>query len=369
MKRLRFLIPVCLAALSLLGGCKAFNTASDTNRYSSQGKPYELIVVCSQPEWEGQLGDTLRSVLAAPIPYLDREEPLFSLLHVTQRGFTKLVVSHRNILKVVVNPEIAAPTVAVQYDLTASPQIVMTLQGPDLASMIGYLSQNRQNLVYVLEKAERDRAVDFAAEFPDKRIGEVIRQTFGIEMTVPKGYVLAKQEPDFMWMRYEYPTASQGFMLYSYPYKGPVSLSAEALEAARLKYAARIPGPSDGSHMTTSSVYPPQYRMIRIEGRLWAELRGFWDVEGDFMGGPFVSYSTVDTATNRVITLDCYVFSPKLGKRNFMRGVEHLVYMIRFPRPEAEEVTVTLSFPDRDAWRQARPEIERILQKYDGHLM
>lgn len=331
MKHLRILTPMLLAALLLMGGCRAFHKASDKGRYSSQGKPYELIVVCSQPEWQGRLGDTLRSVLAAPIPYLDRTEPLFDLLHVTERGFTKLVVAHRNILKIVEDSAIATPSVAVQYDVTASPQIVLTLQGPSTASLVEYISANRDNLVYVLEKAERDRAVDFAEEFSEAKIDQAIQKHFGIEMSVPRGYVLAREEPDFMWLRYEYPTASQGFMLYSYPYEGPASLSAAALEAARLKYAARVPGPSDGSYMTTSPAYPPVYRMIRIGGRLWAELRGFWDVEGDFMGGPFVSYSTVDEATNRVLTLDCYVFSPKLNKRNFMRGVEHLVYMIRFP--------------------------------------
>lgn len=331
MKHLR-IIALFVAAIFGLSGCKAFRTVSDNGRYTSQGKPYELIVVCSQPEWEGALGDTLRSVLAAPVQHIDRDEPLFDLLHVTKRGFTNLVLNHRNILKVVVSPEVETPAVAVQYDLTASPQVVLTLQGPTLHSVVDYVSENRENLVYVLEKAERDRAVDFAAQYPETKLGAAIRDRFGIEMDVPKGYVLAKEEPDFMWMRYEYPSASQGFMLYSYPYEGPASLSETSLAEARRKFAARIPGPSDNSYMATSAVYPLSYRMIRIDGRLWAELRGFWDVEGDFMGGPFVSYSTVDTATQRVVTLDAYVYSPKLGKRNFLRGVEHLVYMIRFPQ-------------------------------------
>ena len=155
-----------------------------------------------------------------------------------------------------------------------------------------------------------------------------------MEIKVPKGYVLAKQTDDFLWARYEYPTASQGFFVYSYPYEGPESLTLDALIKARNKFAALIPGPSDGSYMITSDAFEPDYRLFRLEGRLWCELRGFWDVEGDFMGGPFVSYTTVDTETNRVFTLDGYVYAPDLNKprkRNYIRGIEHLLYTIHFP--------------------------------------
>lgn len=146
---------------------------------------------------------------------------------------------------------------------------------------------------------------------------------------------LPRTNPISWWARYEYPTASQGFFIYSYPYEGKESLSPGALLAARNKFAARIPGPSDGSYMTTSDAFAPDFRMFRMEGRLWCEMRGFWDVHGDFMGGPFVSYTTVDTATNRVFTLDCYIYSPKNPKRNYMRGVEHLLYLVKFPAAEA----------------------------------
>ena len=52
------------------------------------------------------------------------------------------------------------------------------------------------------------------------------------------------------------------------------------------------------------------------------------------MGGPFVSYTTIDTATNSIITIDGYVFSPVLHKRNYVREMEHLVYTVEFPTQE-----------------------------------
>ena len=87
--------------------------------------------------------------------------------------------------------------------------------------------------------------------------------------------------------------------------------------------------------MITVPEYEPDLRHVRIEGRYWAEMRGFWDVENNFMGGPFISYSSVDIANRRVVTIDCYVFSPKNPKRNLMRQLENLVYTVKFPGDES----------------------------------
>lgn len=333
MKRVLTMLSIALAAV-LLTGCKAFHTLSGSNKKTAQGRPYELIVVANQPVWNGPLGDSLRALLAAPIDYLPQVEPEFDVSRVTPDGFTSFVVDHRNILKVLVDPSLTEAAVGVQYDLTAAPQIVLTLQGPTEQAMIDYLAANGDKLVYAVKQAERDRAIDYAERFGAPTVEEAIKERFGITMHVPKGYILAANQPDFVWARYEYSNASQGFFLYSYPAEGANALSLDALLAARNKFAARIPGPSDGSYMTTSKVFPPtEARAFRLDGRLWVELRGFWDVEHDFMGGPFVSYSTLDTQTGYVVTLDCYVYAPKLPphKRNLMHGVEHLLYMVQFP--------------------------------------
>lgn len=336
MKRslLRMLALVALAASA--AGCDAFRSLTHSAQ-NAQGKPYELIVVCGQEGWTGPLGDSLRSVFTAPVPYLNQTEPRFDVQRVTPRGFTRLVVNHRNILKTLVDPELAEAAAAVQRDLTARPQLVVTLQGPSNAALAAYVGAHADELLQVFESAERDRAVEFNRSFGDAKVAAAIEQRFGVKMAVPQGYLLAANEPDFIWARFEYPTASQGFFIYSYPYEGPQSLSAEALLAARNRFAARIPGPSDGSYMTTSTVFEPDYRMFRLEGRLWCEMRGFWDVEGDFMGGPYVSFTTVDTERNRVFTLDGYVYAPDLKKprkRNYVRGIEHLFYGIGFPAAE-----------------------------------
>jgi hypothetical protein len=150
-----------------------------------------------------------------------------------------------------------------------------------------------------------------------------------------------------VWISQEFPTASQGFFIYKYPYEGEQSLSAKALVKARNRFASRIPGPKEGSFMTTVNKIPdetgleyvpymPEYRTMRIGSQPWIEMVGLWDVENYFMGGPFVSYTTVNSRTNEVITIDCYVYSPKVEKRNMLRELQALVHLIDFNATDAD---------------------------------
>lgn len=341
MKRLFNIAIVLLAAVSVVG-CKNFNTLSNGGKKTAQGAPYEVLVVCSAPEWEGAVGESLRSLLEQPVEMINQNEPMFNVLRITPNDFKNMLPAHRNILKVLVSSKVETASVAVQYDVESAPQIVLTLQGPTQQSLVDYLGANGKNLLYVLEMAERDRTIRFAERHEAKALSEIIGNVFGIVMKVPQGYELRSQSDDFVWASYEFPASSQGFFIYSYPYQGKGSLTADDLVRMRNLFAARIPGPSAGSYMTTVDKLPdaeakeyvpfsPEYRTVKIGDRAWIEMRGLWDVENDFMGGPFVSYTTVNEQTGRVLTLDCYVYSPKYGKRNYLRALEHLVYLIDFP--------------------------------------
>ena len=87
--------------------------------------------------------------------------------------------------------------------------------------------------------------------------------------------------------------------------------------------------------------YMPEYLQLLIGDRMWVEMYGLWEVENYFMGGPFVSYTTVNKATNEVVTIDCYVYYPTLynkdpEKRNKLRALQHLVYLADFPAAKAK---------------------------------
>lgn len=326
-KGLRAVVMVAFAAA--LMGCDAFRTLFDEPaKPGSKGAAYELIVVCNQELWDGEVGDTLRSVLLRRVEMLNQREPYFDVLRITPDGFLKLNTEHRNVLIINVNPEKYDTTrLVVTQDVYALNQLLLSATAPTASDMVRLLDTERENILGAYELVEQRRNVAAYEKFGPKHLRDLVKEKFGFEMHLPAGFKLAKQTNDFVWMRYEMPKSSQGVLIYSYPYNGPQDLSESHIIAQRNKYAALVPGPADGSYMTTAY---GQSDAIRIDGRLWIRTRGLWDVEGDFMGGPFVSFTTLDTSTNRVVTIDGYVYSPELHKRNYIRELEHIVHTVKF---------------------------------------
>jgi len=55
-------------------------------------------------------------------------------------------------------------------------------------------------------------------------------------------------------------------------------------------------------------------------------MRGLWKVQNDFMGGPFVNVSFLDSVNNRIICMDAYVYRPNKDKRELLRELEAVMY-------------------------------------------
>ncbi|MBR6813933.1 MAG: DUF4837 family protein, partial [Tidjanibacter sp.] len=215
-------------------------------------------------------------------------------------------------------------------DYWASPQLIVQLKAPSNQALLDYINENRQPLIDIFEKEELDRALSGNKKYRQAGLGSEIKEMFGITIDLPNGYRKRNTVGnDFMWVSYEYPLASQGFAIYTYPYSGREDFLMESMLARRNEFMKRIPGPSDGSYMTTQDMFPPEVKYMTINGREWAEMRSFWDIENDFMGGPAVTYSTRDMMNNRIVVIDCYVYHPDGDKRNYMRGLEAVVHSVR----------------------------------------
>lgn len=326
MKRVVFMAALTMIVVSMFS-CGE----SQPKVVASQGAAYEVFVVCPSDKWEGLVGDTLRAIMLQSVEMINQKEPLFDILRIEPKSFSGLVTKHRNIMIVKTGDQYTEPSMTAQYDVYAKPQIVVTVSALNNEQLIDYMWTHHQELQKIFDITERNRTLAYNAKYNEAYIEKDIKEKFGFSINIPKGYTVRNKQGDFMWISYELPQASQGVFFYSYPYTGKEDFTLKPLIKQRNMFAKKVPGPSDGSYMITSEVFVPEVSYQRINGRFWAIMRGFWDVQGDYMGGPFVNYSTLDVASNRVVTMDVYLFSPKQNKRNYLHELEALIYSVKFP--------------------------------------
>lgn len=302
---------------------------TDIYEIAITGKPYEVLVVTPREVWSSAVGDTLKSIFGQEVEWVNQVEPIFDLQTMAPEGFNDLSRRHRNIFMINIKPQMDSVFFQVTPDKWAQNQILVTLNAPSDSSAARYMSENRDVIVSWLSNVERDRMAARGKKYSETNINQLIKDKFGVTMYVPRGYRIRKDTTNFLWVSFEMPLASQGFFIYTFKRKdGKLDILGERNIAA-----AQIPGPSDGSYMATDTIFSPEAQGVMFNGRDWIEVRGFWNVKGDFMGGPFMDYVTFDKANDRYVAIDMYVLSPspKYPKRNYIRQLESLMMNVSIP--------------------------------------
>jgi len=87
-----------------------------------------------------------------------------------------------------------------------------------------------------------------------------------------------------------------------------------------------VEGPREGSYMTIANMYKPIAYDLKINGMDVVEIRGLWELENGYMGGPFLSHSVYDEKRGRIVTVDGYIYYPNQKKRIKLKQLEAIIY-------------------------------------------
>ena len=314
------------ASCLMVQGCKGRRSALLPN---ISGKAGEIIVVIEKNDWEGNLGASVRDLLACDCPFLASKEPLYTLVNVTPGGFADLFKVHRNIIFFDINPQVAKAGVSFLQDKWAQPQCLIVIAAHDSQGALDLLQSNSAVILSAVEQAERDRVIRNSLRYEQKDIAPQVAEIFGGAPHIPVGYQLKKKTSDFVWIADEKQKSIQGILIYKYPVSGD---SAEEfklpviLAHRNAAMQANVPGMFDNTWMTTSSQVPASVEYIRFRGREFAQTRGYWEVKNDYMGGPFVSHSFYSPDGASIIVAEAFVYAPSMDKRQFLRQAESILY-------------------------------------------
>ena len=292
----------------------------------SSGRVNHVNVVIAKEQWQGQIGDVLREILAAPVDGLPQEEPLFTLKQIPEEAFTGFARENRTFIQISKTDSIG---VRIAHNIYARPQTGIVISGTSENEISELIEQRAEDIIKALKTQE--------LEADQKRISKSLksdqglREQLGIRLKFPTAYRYAKDEDGFFWMRKPLSNGDMNILVYEVPLK---VIDQDTNTVARLvRMRDSIGGrhvPVDEGRFITERAFAPLVFETKIDGKFTWLTKGTWEVEGQRMAGPFVNYAILDEANGRYLVIEGFIFSPSLDKRDNMFELEAIIKSATF---------------------------------------
>ena len=302
---------------------------------NASGLPYEMLVVMDDTQWERPLGRAVFNVLDTDVPGLPQSERSFRITRVNPSGMnSNMFRIMRNIIKVDIQNIYTQPKLKFSRDVYSYPQMIMTLQAPNEESLTQFVEENAQSIINFFTKAEMNREINNLREEHNLDVSRLAGEILDVDIWVPWEVNKYKKGKDFLWASTYTEKKDMSIVLYSYPYTDVNTFTLEYFLAKRDSVMkANIPGGPEGSYMTTNHDYV-YVEDATVHGKYAQVARGLWRMQGDRMGGPFVSHSRVDEVNGRVVVAEAFIYAPESMKRDLMRRMEAALYTLQLPKQQ-----------------------------------
>lgn len=293
---------------------------------NSIGKDNRVLIVTKASNWEGEVGQELRRFMSEEMVGLPQPEAHLTLSQVAPAGFNQTMKLSRNILII---EESNKENFTIHTNKYASPQTVIYVSGKTKEAIVDILKNHDQEII----KTYKDSDVKvIQSRFEKKKLDNSkfkVLQNLNISLTIPDDFRTVENTDDFLWLRQHMKSGiargagSNNILIYSYPLTDEATIK-ENISAMRDTIGKRyIPGSDpETMHMITEKAYTPFIFDAEIDGRKAYEMRGKWEVMNDWMAGPFVNYTILDKANNRVIVFEGFTYAPSVNKREFIFELE-----------------------------------------------
>ncbi len=320
-----------LLALAALTAC---NDGGGNSLMASKGLPCELLVVCDPRVTGSDLMDSVKTVTECECPGLGTAEDIFRVNNISQKAYTSVFWSMHSKIFFSIDPKLKEPRLGVARDVKSRPQLEIHVEAPDEASMRSFIAQKREAIQELLIDFQTERLGSLAQNRFSKKVDDDLAAVAGYSVRMPSDMVATKKGENFLWGGSNRSQQDINFIFYTYPWNGQDIADVSTFVSKRdsvLK--ANIPGSRPDQHMVTSRgleeqpvVWP---RLRRINGELTLQVRGLWELENGFLGGPFSALVSVDSAENKVVVREGFVYNPEGQKRDLMRQLEGSLLTLR----------------------------------------
>lgn len=323
-----------LVILVSFSSCVVDEKAKETSKARSVGGSSEILMVTQNDEqWKGQMGQAVRDFFEQEQYGLPQPEKNFKVAHINLDALNDMFKKHRNLIIAKIDKDIKNPLVETQRNLDSEPQFVIRITASSPESWVRAFETQKDGLKLIFDNNERKRFQEYFRPMTDSKIVAQLKKKFGITMNIPEGYNVAANGDNCMWLLQRHDDKDMSFLIYELPYKDTADLNLDNIINVRDSIVKKyIPGPLDGSYMTTDKefVKPVSKVLPNFPAGYAVETRGMWNVVGDFMAGPFLSYSIVDPTSSKIVTVEGWIYYPNKEKRDLLRQQESILYSLKF---------------------------------------
>lgn len=329
MKRI---VMVAVAATMLLTSCHSRENEALMKK-SSSGKTCEVLLAANKSVYYGETKALIDSIFREPQLGLPQDEPRFDLVNVPVSSLhnTQMFQMHRNIVLCDVaadNPD----KVYIGHDKWATPQVMVDIAARSDSSLRELLRRYQPAIMEAIYNAEHQRIINAFYNIRNVELMQRVKEKFGFNMTFSEDFRWASEDADFAWIRKETKDFSLGVLVHTMPYRSEELFLPEKIDN-RLDTLMRrqVPGPAEGSYMGTERRVELIHRKVNYEGSSYCiETRGLWRLFGDFMGGPFVTYTLLSPDGTQVVEVTGFVYCPRFDKRDYLMQVDGICNSIRW---------------------------------------
>ena len=306
------------------------------------------------------LYDLVEAVMGADMPCMPQVEPYFRVTKVSAALFDDMFKPTRNILFVDINPQKYTQLKAkVSNDYWSTPQAICRIQSPSTEAFVAYWLEEGEKIRQWFVNQEIKRQTKFYRASTNKE-ARAILQAQGYDMLIPEDYILIMDtvlggattyslrnpitvapEVRLLWCCNNKGPMRRDIVVYSYPYTDPNTFTSTFLNSKRDAVLSRVvKGSVEGAYMGTEyKVMPPllQRSVMVNDSTSATEIRGLWKIiNGEAMGGPYVSHTRLDQVNGRVVTAEVFLYAAGQKKRTALRQAEAILCTLSLPQDSIE---------------------------------
>jgi hypothetical protein len=301
------------------------------------GKMNEVVFVIDDFHWESEVGNKIKTYFTRPIDGLPQDEPIFGVIQIPHKAFTKILQRHRTIVLVNIKEDLKNG-VELQKDVWAKGQIIFNISASSQKNAIQLLENESLKIIEKISDEENTKINKRLEVTKDLVLAKKIKEKFGANINITKEYKLVAEAENFMWLRFnqsigkggDFHEVNRNIMIYQKDYLSRDMFETENMVSVRDSVAKQfIAGSAHNSYMTTTKVFKPIKKVIPNENYT-VELRGLWNLENDFMGGAFLNYAYLNEMEGKILYIDAFLYSPKFDKRDYLKEQEAILRTVSF---------------------------------------